>query len=818
MAKKKRHPLALAPEQVTSRCPAAHFSFKTTADLPTAREIIGQPRGVRSIEFGIDMFSPGYNIYVMGQRGTGRLTAIERFIKARASDAPVPDDVLYVHNFKETHQPVALTLPAGKGAQFVEDMKNLVAHLQTEITRVFESQQFNEKAQALKRSFQEKRDQLFQQVQSVASEKGFVIRSTSSGMMLAPLKDDQVMTSEVYEALTDEERSAIESRRQELEAQVEESMRQAAELEEVAREAYKKLVKDEATTILDEQFSPLQESYADFQAVLTHLEQMREDVLNHVEDFVGEHKDDSAEDSDEAPSLKEALLSGITGRVGGLRRYAVNLLVEHPDAQGAPVVVVDLPTYQNLIGRIEYRMRYGALTTDFTMIKSGALHRANGGYLVIRALDILSQPFAWEALKRALNTGQICIEEPESRGTSVITTQMLAPAPIPLRVKVIMLGSPFLYYTLFENEEDFPELFKVRADFAGTMDYNAEAEAQYATFIATRCHEEQLPHFSAAAVARVVDYGIRLAADQNKISTRFGEVTDLIREAAYYARHAGHDTTEPEDVHRAVEERRYRSNLYEELSHRDILEGDIIVETDGEAVGQINGLTVIPLGDYIFGQPTRITARVYVGQTDVVQIEREVRMTGPIHDKGVLILRGYLGSMYAQDFPLSLAASLTFEQNYGGVEGDSASSTELFALLSALSGLPIRQDLAVTGSVDQRGVIQPIGGVTEKIEGFFNICHARGLTGSQGVLIPQANARNLTLDDTVTEAVRRGEFHIYAIRTIDEGVELLMGLPAGQRQPDGSYPPGTVHHAVQERLRALAQSLRGFTAPIVNVG
>ncbi len=808
------HPLALAPDALARHCDVGHFDFETTADLPSLRAIIGQPRGVRAIEFGIDMATPGYNIYVMGARGTGRLTAIERFIKARAADDPIPDDWLYAHNFDAPHQPYALRLPAGMGRQLTDTLQALIPRLRVEMARAFESQSFTEAAQAIKREFQHKREQIFTQVQAVATEKGFVIRTTQTGIMLTPLKDGEVLSAEAYEALEAAERAEMEKNRLELEDQLADSLREAADLEELAGETYAQLQRTTTAAILETQFAGLQATYADHEPVLSHLARVREHIMNNIDTFASEEA--VTADDDGGPSEEGAPPPAGEAEAASPGPYTFNLLVDHSAAEGAPVVVVGLPTYQNLIGRIEHRVQYGALTTDFTMIKPGALHQANGGFLVLRAMDILRQPFAWEALKRALDAGEVRIEEPESRGTSVITTQTLEPEAIPLSVKVIMIGNPMLYYTLFEQEEDFPELFKVKADFAADMDRDTDSEAQYAAFVAARCHEDNLPPFTAAAAGRVVDYGAWLAADQERLSTRFGEIADLIHEAAYYARRAERDTTSKEDVSQAIDERRFRNNLYEELSQRRIVEGDVIIDTAGEVVGQINGLTVLQLGDYTFGQPSRITARTYLGQTGVVQIEREVQLTGPIHDKGLLILRGYLGSTYAQDFPLTLAASLTFEQNYGGVEGDSASSTELYALLSALSGYPVKQSLAVTGSVDQRGVIQPIGGVTHKIEGFFAICQQRGLDGTHGVLIPRQNVRNLMLNETVTRAVQEGQFHIYAIETTDQGIELLTGHPAGQRQPDGSYPPGTVHHTVQARLRALAEGLRSFTAPTIH--
>ena len=806
-----RHPLALDASALARRCDPASFAFETTAELPSMREIVGQPRGVRAIEFGIDMGSAGYNVYVMGPRGTGRLTAIERFIEARAADDPIPDDWLYVHNFAQPHLARALRLPAGLGRQFTDDLAAVIGRLKLDIPRAFEAQPFVEAWQRIQRDFQARRDAILAQIQALAVQQGFQIRTTEGGVMLAPLKaDGQPMSSEEYDALGDAERAELETHRHSLEDSLTESLRATDELEEQAGDAYETLRRETVAHLLNTQIGPLRERYTGHDAVLAYLGQVQTDILDHIADFESDGQPPSGEDGVPAGN-------GAAGNVNGLRRYAANLLVDHGATQGAPVVVVDLPTYQNLIGRIEYRVQFGALTTDFTMIKPGALHAANGGFLVVRATDILSQPFAWEALKRALNTGQVVIEEPESRGTSVVTTQTLEPEPIPLRIKVIMLGNPALYYSLFEQEEDFPELFKVKADFAAEMDRTPDNETQYAAFVATRCHEDDLPHFTPGAVAEVVDYSSKLAEDQDRLSTRFGEITDLIREAAYYARRAGETLTRAADVTHAIDERTYRNDLYEELSHRQILEHLVTVVTEGAVVGQINGLTVMQLGDYAFGQPARITARVYMGQSDVIQIEREVHLTGPIHDKGLLTLRGYIGSQYARDFPLTLGASLTFEQNYGGVEGDSASCAELYALISALGELPVRQDLAVTGSVDQRGVVQPIGGVNHKIEGFFAICQARGLTGTQGVLIPRTNLRNLMLSSEVTAAVADGQFHVYAVETIDQGIELLLGQPAGQRQPDGQYPQGTVHRAVEDRLRALAEGVRRYTAPTISV-
>ncbi len=805
----RRHPLELSPDRLARRTDPTALGFQTTTEVQPSREIIGQPRGVRAIEFGIDMPSPGYNIYVMGPRGTGRLTAIEQFIEARAHDDPTPDDWLYVHNFDQPHQPVALRLPAGKGRRFRDDMYQLVRRLATKIPHAFESPRFTEMAQTIKREFTQRRDMAFQQLQTMAAEKGFVIRGATNSIILAPLKEEQSMSQE--------ERDALTSQQAALEEQIQDAVRGITEIEEEALDAYDRLQRETTARLLNAQLKPLRKRYADYPDVLTYLDNVEEDILNHIDAFARDSSESAGGQPPPPDNDGDDFSAENAGHVSGLRRYEVNLFVDHSGSKGAPVVVVTLPTYQNLVGRIEHRVFHGVLTTDFTMLKPGALHQANGGFLVVKAQDILQQPFAWEALKRALTSKEIVIEEPQSQRTGVITTQVLEPAPIPARLKVIMVGNPDLYYELFDAEEDFPELFKVKADFAAEMDRTSETEAQYAAFVAARCQEEALPPFAAAAVGQIIDYGSWLAEDQQRLSTRFGEIADLIREAAYHAHRRRHPVVTAEDVASAIQQRQYRSNLYEELSRRQIIDGDVTVATEGEVVGQINGLTVVQLGDYAFGLPNRITARVYVGEAGVVQIEREVQLSGPIHDKGVLILRGYLGSAYALDFPLSLTASLTFEQNYGGIEGDSASSTELYALLSALSGYPIRQELAVTGSVDQRGMVQPVGGATVKIEGFFHICQARGLTGRQGVIIPRASVRSLMLSDEVIAAVKKNLFHIYAIDHIDQGIELLTGRPAGERRPDGSYPPDSVHDAVQARLRALAEGMRAFAAPIVHI-
>lgn len=803
-----QQPKELAPEQLRRVCTLDHFDFEKTSDIQFEQTIIGQPRGIRAIEFGINIDVPGFNIYVLGPTGTGRTTAIRQFLEQCAKDGEVPLDWVYVNNFEVEHQPRAIELPPGEGGKFRDDMTRLIETLRREIPLALEAEEYTNALEKLGDEADAKRNEIFQTLTDEAREKNFAIVRTPSGLMIAPLGEDgQVMPPEEFSQLEEEVRNNLNEQRLELEDRLEEGLRRVRDIDRESREAADKLEREAAAFVVDQHIGDMKEAHADHDEVLLYLGQVREDVLEHLSDFTGNEEEDEEPGPVVGPLARQRADEVF-------RRYSVNLIVDHSKTQGSPVILEELPSYANLVGRVEGEVQMGALRVDFTMIKPGALHRANGGYLVLRVQDLLSQPGAWEGLKRALQSGEIRVEEMSARtGVGVLTPQTIDPEPIPLKIKVILLGSSSLYYLLYGLEEDFSDLFKVKADFAATMDRTQEAEDEYAEFVAARCQESGLPCFDKAAVGQIVEYGSRLAGDQNKLSTLFGHLADMIHEAAYWARAEGRDGVNAGDVIRAIEERRYRANLYEERTFESIQRGRVFIDTEGEIVGQVNGLSVMGLGDYMFGQPNRITARVYVGKEGLVNIEREVAMSGPIHDKGVLTLRGYLGGHYALDHPLALTASLTFEQNYSGIEGDSASSAELYALLSALSGHTVKQSLAVTGSVNQRGQVQPIGGVTEKIEGFFQVCKERGLTGDQGVLIPTTNVDNLMLRTEVIDAVREGQFHVYAVESIDQGIELLTGVPAGERQPDGTYPEGTVHDAVQRRLHELAERVREFEKP-----
>ncbi|MFQ5399460.1 MAG: Lon protease family protein [Anaerolineae bacterium] len=780
---------SLSAEKLRRVCTQAHFDFETTAELPAGTNIIGQPRGTRAIEFGIGIQSEGYNIFALGPTGTGRATAIERFLHERTLDELVPDDWVYVHNFSAPHQPRALHFPAGQGAEFQKRMFRLICDLRDELPQAFAAEAYKDAVEQIRKAFEARQAELMQGLHAKAAAQGFSLINTPSGFTVAPIHDGRPITQEVWQQLPVEQRQALEKQRQALTEELETVINEIREEDSQARRKVREIENEVAKTAIRRYFQSLHQQYQDMDEVLVYLDEIHQDVLNQVEDFIA--TGEGVEEID-------------------LRRYEVNVLVNNVDTQGAPVIIERHPTYHNLFGRLEFEMRNGMMTTHFTNIKCGSLHWANGGYLIMNAHDLLKNMDAWEALKRALKGKEITVQPFATMQTGQVLAKSLDPQPIPLEVKIILMGSPAVYYALFEHDEDFRVLFKVHSDFASTMPRDHEHEEEYARFIATRCHEEGLLHFDRSAVAKVVEYASREAGHQNKMSTRFGAMADLIRESSYWAGQNGRDTVTAADVRQTLEERIFRANQIEELLEEQILEGTLLIATEGHVVGQVNGLSVLDTGDYAFGQPGRITARTYMGEDGVVHIERETNMAGPLHNKGVLTLVGYLGGVYAQKQPLSLTASLTFEQNYGGVDGDSASSTELYALLSSLSGIPIKQGIAVTGSVNQRGEVQPIGGVNEKIEGFFRVCEARGLTGEQGVMIPASNAKNLMLHEDVVMAVAEGKFHIWPVKTIDEGIELLTGVPAGERNEDGTYPEGTVHYVVQNRLLELAEELKAF--------
>jgi lon-related putative ATP-dependent protease len=790
----------LDPSQLCLACDPAQFDFETTQELEELDQTIGQDRATEAVRFGIGIRRDGYNLFALGRSGTGKRTTISHFLNERAADEPVPSDWCYVNNFEESHRPSALRLPPGKGIELRKDMDQLLEELGTAIPATFESEDYQTRRQESQEGFQEKQEQALNAIQTKAQERGIALIRTPVGLAFAPVEEGEVVGPEDFQKLPEEKQEQVKKDIAELQEELQETMRQARQWQRQAREKIKELDRQVAMFAVGHRIEELQEKYAELEHVRAYLEALKNDVVENVDDF--------RRDGDEE---REGILGIPMQRLreAKFRRYQLNVLVDHSESQGAPVIHEEHPTYNNLIGRIEHIAQMGALVTDFNLIKPGALHRANGGYLLIDARELLMQPYAWQGLKRVLRAGEVRTES-LSQALSLVSTVSLEPEPIPLNVKVVLVGERLLYYLLNQYDPDFRELFKVEADFSDEMSRSSENSQLYARLIATIAQRNELRPLDRAAVARVIQRSSRISGDSKKLSTHLLSVADLLHEADYWAGQAGNDVIALNDVQKAIDQQIRRADRLRDRTQERIKRGTILIDTEGARVGQVNGLSVIGLGNFAFGRPSRITARTRLGKGNVMDIEREVDLGGPIHSKGVLILSGYLGARYAPEYPLSLSASLVFEQSYGGVEGDSASLAELCALLSALADVPIKQSLAVTGSVNQHGDVQPIGGVNEKIEGFFDACQANGLTGGQGVLIPTANVENLMLRRDVIEAASREEFHIYPVNTVDQGIELLTGIPAGQRDEEGEFPEETVNRLVEARLVELAQKQRDF--------
>ena len=789
--------LELRPEQLRREGDAGSFAFVSTAELPALEQIIGQQRAVRSIDFGVDITSEGYNIFAVGPAGSGRTTTVRRFLTKRSEERLAPLEWCYVYNFEDQRRPSALSLPAGRASQLRHQMEDLVQQFRDEIPRAFEGEPYEQRRRELVREMQAKQQSLYQALEEYLNERGFALLRAQTGLTIAPMMDGQVLSSEAYQQLGAETRKKFEAYRPDLQEQFEKTMREARDLDRDGKKAIDEINKELAQFVVDHVMAETRESFSDCPKVTDYLVAVANDVVENVMRFMP----GAGEASPQTPFMP-------TG--GGQRwfdRYQVDVISEAGECECAPVVIEDNPTYQHLVGRMEHRAEFGAIVTDFTQIRAGSLHRANGGYLVVEAKALLTNAVAWDGLKRALKNREIKIEE-VSQFYGMVATATLQPEPIPLDVKVVIIGDERLYQALSAYDEDFSELFKVKAQFV-TRTARTEGTAQnIAQFVGDVCRRENLRHFAPSGVARIVQESARLADDQEKVTTRFSAIVDLIREASFWAGRTDHDLVTAEDVKAAVAERVYRLNYAAERYVETIQDGVILIDTEGAVVGQINGLSVVQAGGFAFGLASRITAKTFLGRAGVVSIDREVKMSGPIHDKGQLILASHLSSRFAQNRSMSMSASITFEQLYSGVEGDSASSTELYALLSALSGVPIKQNLAVTGSVNQSGQVQAIGGVNHKIEGFFDLCKARGLTGDQGVLIPISNVRHLMLRDDVIEAVREDRFHIYRVSTIEEGIELLTGVPAGESDEEGNYPEDTIYALVQSRLDEYADRMK----------
>ncbi|GBC92812.1 Lon protease [bacterium HR15] len=793
--------LRVAPEQLRYRFDAATLGFETLSELEPLEGIVGQERAAAALRFGLGVQAEGFHIFVAGPPSIGKMTMVRLFLEEMAKQKPTPPDWCYVHNYDDPYQPLVLELPPGRGRELQQDMRHLLEQARRELPRAFESEEYTNRRDELGRQLDQERNRLMESLGEKAQQNGFLFQVTPIGIALIPLIGGRPISEQDYQALPAPIREEIQQRRTSLETELKQTLRQIRELERHAREQLEQLDRQVALAAVGGLMEDLIEKYSDLPAVRAYLERTQQDILENIGLFRGER-----------PAwLPEGMpIPLLWLQEVAFRKYQVNVLVDNSKQLGAPVIIEHNPSHSNLFGRVEKEAQFGALYTDFTLIKPGSLHRANGGYLIIPIEELLRSPFSYESLLRALRSGQIEIEDPfETIGFAVAKT--IRPQPMPLRAKIILVGPPLYYYLLSLLDDEFGELFRVRAEFDTRMELNERNQQNFLRFLCSVCCKQNLLPLDNTGAARMLEYAMRLASDQQKLSTHFGSLVSVVLEAHYWAMQDSANTISARHVDKALEQKVYRSSLLQERIQELIRRGVILIDTQGEAIGQVNGLSVINLVDYEFGRPSRITATVRPGSAGIVDIEREVKLGGPIHSKGVMILTGYLAATYLPDAPLTLSARLVFEQSYEGVEGDSASSAELFALLSAIANVPLKQSIAVTGSVNQRGEIQAIGGVNEKIEGFYEVCKAHGLTGEQGVIIPKANLQHLMLKDEVVEAVREGKFHIWAISHVNEGLEILSGLSAGERDADGKFPEGSFNARVEGRLREFSRLVQQAT-------
>ncbi|HWA48247.1 MAG TPA: ATP-binding protein [Dongiaceae bacterium] len=787
----------LSPEQLFNRCDPASLPGDTTDDLEDLPGLIGQERAIEAVAFGIGIKRQGYNLFALGVSGTGKHSVIADYLRRQAGRQATPDDWCYVNNFTDPQKPNALRLPAGRAAAFRDAMRKMIEELKAVLPATFEGDDYRARREVVDEQFKGQSEQAFSELQKKAQAQDVALIRTPMGLALAPVKGGEVLRPEEFDKLPEAEQARIKSVIEALQQELEAVVRQVPDWERRHREAVRALNHEVTRFAVAHLIEELRRAMQDLPEVIAYLGEVERDIIENANDFLPQ-----------ARSMPPGMENG-EGGSPSFRRYQVNVLVENAPDQGAPIYYEDRPNHQTVVGRVEHMARFGTLVTDFNLLKAGALHKANGGYLIIDAIKLLQSGIAYESLKRALRSQEIRIESVEQM-LSLASTISLEPEPIPLDVKVVLVGEAKLYYLLQEADPDFPELFKVQVDFEDRVDRNVHNTALMARLIATSVRREKLRPFSRTGIARLIEQASRLVEDAQKLSTHMRSINDLIVEADHFAAIAGVARVEAEHVQQAIEAQIRRSDRLPQRMREEVLRGTYRIETTGVEVGQVNGLSVISLGATAFGRASRISARVRLGRGEVTDIEREVELGGPIHSKGVLILSGFLGGRFGRDRPLSLAASLVFEQSYGGVDGDSASMAELCALLSALADVPISQRFAMTGSVDQNGKSQAIGGVNEKIEGFFELCRERGLTGEQGVIIPASNAKHLMLRDDVVQAVRAGKFHIHTIGNVDQAIELLTGQPAGKAGPDGVYPAGSINDRVAKRLSDFAEKAAAF--------
>jgi len=771
-----------------SICDPKMFTFKTTAEVDPLDKVIGQKRAVQAIEFGLNIKSSGYNIFVTGIEGTGKSTIIKDIVTQHAKSLPSPVDWCMVNNFKDEYHPKAVSVPKGKATRFSKTMNKLIDDLKKELPKAFEHESYQQRQSEIQKKYTDQQKDIIKKLEASASQHNIQINRTKAGYQTIPIVEEKAISPEEFLALSKDKQTEIEEKISLVQSEIDVTIREINKINQSMNSQIEKLMQETALFVVKQRIDVIRDEYKECKDILIYLDGVQTDILENVQDFI-------------APTEAKSPLEGLMFQAAkpSFLRYQVNVLVDQKDLKGAPVIFETNPTYQNVFGLIEKRAYMGTVTTDFTMVQAGSILKANGGYLIMEIESILMNPFVWEALKRTLQNKLLSIEDVASGmgyGTSSIR-----PEPIPMEVKVILLGSYHLFHMLQNHDSKFNKIFKVRADFDHEVIKNDDTIQQYARFIARVCKEEELLPLTPKGVVAIVEYGEKYISNKHKLSIRFGPVMGVLIEADYWARKRNAKQVTDRDVIKAFTEYRFRYNLYEEKIHESYVDNTIMIDVEGDEIGQVNALAVFQIGDISFGRPSRITAETYMGKQGVINIEREAKLSGKTHDKGVLIFSGYLGRTFAQNYPLNLSISITFEQSYGGIDGDSASSTELYAIISSLSDIPIHQGIAVTGSVNQKGKIQAIGGVNQKIEGFYDVCKAKGFTGKQGVLIPRANVKNLMLKKEIIDAVKKRKFHIYQVSTVEEGIEILTGVPAGTADENCEYPVDTVFGKVQAKLK-----------------
>lgn len=773
-------------------CDPSIFKFKTTEELDNIETGIGQERGIKALEFGLNVDINGYNLYLEGPAGVGKTMYTKHYLDKISKKQKTPCDWCYIYNFENPNEPIALPLHAGQGKEFKEQMEVFIKDIKNDLKNTFNNEDFEKEKALIAQTYEEKREALMVKLNKKSEKYGFQVKSAQNGIYMMPIINGKAIEQEEFEKLDDKTKQNFEDNSSIVQEQI---LQVISEIKNIEQESQRKLSEWQSNVALltiNAHINYIRSKFKRNKKISTFLENIKKDILKNIDYFLAEPQNETQQMPGPRPEPPKPW-----------ENYRVNLFIDNSAQEGAPVIMDSNYSYHNIFGKLEYENYYGSLKTDYTMLKPGLLHKANGGYIIFQAHDLIENAVCYEGLKKALRQKQLLIENTADPRSPMVMVS-LKPEPIPLDLKVIIVGDEQIYQTLLAVDYDFRKLFKIKVEFEDSSDNTEENMNKLARFIHGFCEQEQLPHLDPSAVAKIMEYSSRLADNQDKLSTRFNDLAQIIGEAATWAKMKKSKIVTAEFVDMALSERANRIKKYDSMYTEMIKENTLLIDTTGAKVGQINGLTIMNIGDYMFGKPVKITATTYTGKNGVINIEREVDLSGSTHSKGVYILSGYLGEKFAQDIPLSLTASICFEQLYNGVDGDSASSTELYAILSSLSGVPINQSFAVTGSVNQKGEIQPIGGVNEKIEGFFQICKMRGLDGTHSVMIPIQNQKNLNLSNEVVDAVKNGLFHIYAISTIDEGIELLTGVPAGKKDSNGNFPAGTINYLAYEKLKKYA--------------